>query len=674
MCRQGRNLTNISIHPILFLESPVVQISDCDQLLLVSNYTKCILCNTDTEEFRQIGNQPRDGKFGATFLMADVIQNTKLFCARPGSRFWECNLEGNVLQTHKFKNALKIKNVTNVRSPATINGEQSNKSAKSPSIESLGHLQSILKRFIIGYTDSSFFIFDLKSSAVILWNNEFENIDTIKVVDENHIVLFTRNSEVFTFQMQSLDEIFFELLSEQDFIECARFLLQHIDYFKDKLNDDKFILYLSILKNKLKQIEEAQDLLDEIKNSYDELITDILRERDRKEIERMEMVRSTQLENGVYLVENSYAAVVKKAMSAHQGYSVKVNGGHLEDDRVNQDDDDIVVRKAPGKSKKNIASAAMGSSHRILIEPKPLTEEERIVRGLFLVYKSLRMSSFNMVERYASTFDQYDVAGIDHLLKQLAQMIVENEAGTNYETAQRYCFEMYFNYFNSELIWEIDDASREFIVNGFIAVNTPRPLQVCDKSVQRCELCDFPLAIEMFVLKYKSVGETLIKLLWSRNERRKCFDIVTKVPIVLTIILKLIVNDQLAVDMEHEDRDSVERFIDILFACADKVHLERCIQHNNWFRRHAFWDRFYQRLIRLHADNKILCIDCGQLSYINCNSLGSSKSFYSFDYTLNLCADNMDGLDALRYSSKYSKHIATNALGKEFFLKCLLHS
>lgn len=54
---QGRNLTNISIHPILFLESPIVEISDLDKLLLVSNYTKCILCNTESEEFKQVSTK-----------------------------------------------------------------------------------------------------------------------------------------------------------------------------------------------------------------------------------------------------------------------------------------------------------------------------------------------------------------------------------------------------------------------------------------------------------------------------------------------------------------------------------------------------------------------------------------------------------------------------------------
>ncbi|XP_055307237.1 BLOC-2 complex member HPS5 homolog isoform X4 [Sitodiplosis mosellana] len=49
----GKNSLNISVHPILFLESPIVQICEYEDLLLVSNFTKCILCNTITEEYKQ---------------------------------------------------------------------------------------------------------------------------------------------------------------------------------------------------------------------------------------------------------------------------------------------------------------------------------------------------------------------------------------------------------------------------------------------------------------------------------------------------------------------------------------------------------------------------------------------------------------------------------------------
>lgn len=51
---QGQGSLNLSIHPILFLESPIVQISELENFILVSNYTKCVLCNAESEEFKQV--------------------------------------------------------------------------------------------------------------------------------------------------------------------------------------------------------------------------------------------------------------------------------------------------------------------------------------------------------------------------------------------------------------------------------------------------------------------------------------------------------------------------------------------------------------------------------------------------------------------------------------------
>lgn len=44
----------MGVHPILFLESPIVQIDDFESLLLISNCSKCILCNTEYEEYKQV--------------------------------------------------------------------------------------------------------------------------------------------------------------------------------------------------------------------------------------------------------------------------------------------------------------------------------------------------------------------------------------------------------------------------------------------------------------------------------------------------------------------------------------------------------------------------------------------------------------------------------------------
>lgn len=61
------------------------------------------------EKFWKIGNKERDGEYGACFFPIGKScgsQQTLLYCARPGSRMWEVNFEGEVLSTHQFKQLL----------------------------------------------------------------------------------------------------------------------------------------------------------------------------------------------------------------------------------------------------------------------------------------------------------------------------------------------------------------------------------------------------------------------------------------------------------------------------------------------------------------------------------------------------------------------------------------
>lgn len=61
------------------------------------------------EKFWKIGNKERDGEFGACFLLGTKSAGSPhpfIFCARPGSRMWEVNFEGEVLSTHQFKQLL----------------------------------------------------------------------------------------------------------------------------------------------------------------------------------------------------------------------------------------------------------------------------------------------------------------------------------------------------------------------------------------------------------------------------------------------------------------------------------------------------------------------------------------------------------------------------------------
>lgn len=125
---------------LLQLDSSIVQLSFSAPLLLVSTITRCYICDTVLEQYKQIGNKARDGKYGACFLkpLLESEKSTKtgeeenvsrkrtfsfntegegsslneshfkIFCARPGSRFWEVTSNGIVIKTHQFKEALAI--------------------------------------------------------------------------------------------------------------------------------------------------------------------------------------------------------------------------------------------------------------------------------------------------------------------------------------------------------------------------------------------------------------------------------------------------------------------------------------------------------------------------------------------------------------------------------------
>ncbi|CAK9804463.1 BLOC-2 complex member HPS5 homolog [Anthophora plagiata] len=127
---------------LMNLDSAVVQLSFSSPLLLVSTVTRCYICDTVQEQYKQIGNKARNGEFGACFYKTNLTEDKstmvtqkeeklanrqgsfdfipegnakvqeenfpQIFCARPGSRLWEVSANGIVMKTHQFKEALAV--------------------------------------------------------------------------------------------------------------------------------------------------------------------------------------------------------------------------------------------------------------------------------------------------------------------------------------------------------------------------------------------------------------------------------------------------------------------------------------------------------------------------------------------------------------------------------------
>ncbi|XP_062609661.1 uncharacterized protein LOC134271482 [Saccostrea cucullata] len=168
-----KNLVLAPIEVILTLSVPVIQLDLYQDKLLVSTRTECFLCNTARANYQQIGTKPRDGLFGGCFLLGGST-SAVIYCARPGSRLWEVDIEGNVQHTHQFKQLLAV--------PPTqilpLSGDTFLR-MENKEFPPLGTNFPVLKpygeRFILTWNKRKLFILDplQENPKVILWT-EFE--------------------------------------------------------------------------------------------------------------------------------------------------------------------------------------------------------------------------------------------------------------------------------------------------------------------------------------------------------------------------------------------------------------------------------------------------------------------------------------------------------------------
>ena len=223
------NVVNVTIHPILLLDSQVVQIDDYKELLLVSTLSKCVLCNTEREEFKQIGNRPRDGHYGACFINQDT-SDVKIYCSRPGSRLWEVDLEGNVEKTHQFKKVFCKQSKIVIENSDFHANDHLNDNNQKQSIIPFQRLFRILGKFLLIHDPHNLFIIHPRESRILVWNHEIQNIHSVRCHD-NFIYILTNNLKFFSIRLGTKFEYASSILNEGRYLECAYLIKDYLTYF-----------------------------------------------------------------------------------------------------------------------------------------------------------------------------------------------------------------------------------------------------------------------------------------------------------------------------------------------------------------------------------------------------------------------------------------------------------
>lgn len=217
------------------LDTRVIQIDSCDDVLVISTLTRCYVCDISREQFKQIGQKPRDGDYGCCIV---AWNEKKIFSARPGSRIWEVELNGIVKSTHQLKYCLAV--------PPTLNINYSQNSFDLTEIadknwppQSLNFkkLYKIWENCLLTYTSNSIFVLDMLKINVLLWCNGYNNIQDIKYI-EDCIYIWSSNGELIVEKITPLQNLLVNYYECKDYNKCITL----IEHYYDKIMKTKHII------------------------------------------------------------------------------------------------------------------------------------------------------------------------------------------------------------------------------------------------------------------------------------------------------------------------------------------------------------------------------------------------------------------------------------------------
>ncbi|XP_052570265.1 BLOC-2 complex member HPS5 isoform X2 [Peromyscus californicus insignis] len=197
------------VQTITTVDSCVVQLDYLDGRLLVSSLTRCFLCDTEREKFWKIGNKEREGEYGACFFPGKFAggQQPLIYCARPGSRMWEVNFDGEVLSTHQFKKLLALPPLPVITASSEPRYDHTVGSSQSLSFPRLLHLS---EHCVLTWTEKGIYVFIPQNVQVLLWS-EVKDIQDVAVY-KNELFCLHFNGKISHLSLLSVERCVERLL------------------------------------------------------------------------------------------------------------------------------------------------------------------------------------------------------------------------------------------------------------------------------------------------------------------------------------------------------------------------------------------------------------------------------------------------------------------------------
>lgn len=309
---------------IMSLDSRICQLDMKSTILLVSTLTRCYVCDTSREQYRQIGQKLRDGEYGACFVNKETdieqptnlttqdftevrkynivnddsgfavgkdMENTFIFCARPSSRVWESTIDGTVIRTHQFKQVLARKAMTVI----TVDSYQ-NQNVSLDEIASDNEGQSVnfpkiypTKGAIFSFRKNALYFLNINEVDHTIWFDSYKDIVDCKMYN-NMLYIWLSNGSLVSLEYMKVDKYLLKCYVEEKYILCA----QMCAIFKEYLLSYNLSSKLHILVSLRDKVDDT-----EILNS----ISDVL-----DKFDSLKVNDATQMQSGIFIVDNTYHA------------------------------------------------------------------------------------------------------------------------------------------------------------------------------------------------------------------------------------------------------------------------------------------------------------------------------------------------------------------------------
>nr|CAH7726104.1 unnamed protein product [Callosobruchus chinensis] len=310
---------------LMQLDSGIVQIDAYSEFLLISTNTRTFLCNTEKEQYKQIGKKLRDGPYGACFLNTSSTEclatcdrtsglsgifrtvtesehfstNTinpdcKIYCARPGVRLWEADFGAKVLVTHQLRNSINQKPGNLILIEEKADARLKILYPTEITISEGFNFKTIhpfYKKFIVTYDRDGIYFFDPINSSLYTWSN-LADIKDIKIL-KNYIYLWRDDMKISIITLQPLEDLVVNTLLNKQYYLCSELCLSYSDDVLKIATESKKIFFINILKTKLLEIN-ANDMLSKI-----EPILNVL-----EDYKKQNPVR--KIENKIVVIENGH--------------------------------------------------------------------------------------------------------------------------------------------------------------------------------------------------------------------------------------------------------------------------------------------------------------------------------------------------------------------------------